>query len=78
MSKERMMKMKSNFPDSDITNNSELSPVNKNITLFLYEKVKKGDIDPKYVPEKYLRVIKELLLEEKRLKTEKLDNLKKV
>ena len=66
--------MKSNFSDGDITNNSELSPVNKNITLFLYEKV----IDPKYVPEKYLRVIKELLLEEKRLKTEKLDNLKKV
>ena len=33
--------------------------LNKNITLFLYEKVKNGKLDPKYVPDKYLEAIKE-------------------
>lgn len=70
--------MKSNFENENPMNNLKTSPVNKNITLFLYEKIKCGDIDSKYVPEKYLRVIRELLLEEKRLKTEKLNEFKKL
>lgn len=41
--------------------------LNKNITLFLYEKVKSGNLDPKYVPDKYLEAIKILLEEEKKI-----------
>ncbi len=70
------MEMKNNFEDKN--NFEKSSIVNKNITLFLYEKVKNGDIDPKYVPEKYLKVIKELLIEEKRLKTEKINKISKL
>ena len=44
----------------------------------LDEKVKNGDLDPKYVPDKYLNIIKELLLEEKRLKTDKLNKFNKL
>lgn len=70
------MKMKNNFENENYFEKSPI--VNKNITLFLYEKVKNGDIDPKYVPEKYLKVIKELLIEEKRLKTEKINKISKL
>ena len=70
------MKMKNNFENENYFEKSPI--VNKNINLFLYEKVKNGDIDPKYVPEKYLKVIKELLIEEKRLKTEKINKISKL
>ena len=47
--------MKDNFENKV---NSKSNPtINKNIALFLYEKVKNGDLDPKYVPYKYLNVI---------------------
>ena len=68
--------MKNNFKN-EVNSQSSLT-INKNITLFLYEKVKNGDLDPKYVPDKYLNIIKELLLEEKRLKTDKLNKFNKL
>ena len=68
--------MKNNF-ESEVNSKSSLT-INKNIGLFLYEKVKNGDLDPKYVPDKYLNIIKELLLEEKRLKTDKLNKFNKL
>ena len=68
--------MKNNF-ESEVNSKSSLT-INKNIALFLYEKVKNGDLDPKYDPDKYLKIIKELLLEEKRLKTDKLNKFNKL
>ena len=71
-----MTKMKNNFKN-EVNSQSSLT-INKNIALFLYEKVKNADLDPKYVPDKYLNIIKELLLEEKRLKTDKLNKFNKL
>ena len=68
--------MKNNFKN-EVNSQSSLT-INKNIALFLYEKVKNGGLDPKYVPDKYLNIIKELLLEEKRLKTDKLNKFNKL
>ena len=39
--------MKNNFKN-EVNSQSSLT-INKNIALFLYEKVKNGDLDPKYV-----------------------------
>ena len=47
----------------------------KNITLFLYEKVKNGKLDPKYVPDKYLEAIKILLEEEKKIIQNKISSV---
>lgn len=49
--------------------------LNKNITLFLYEKVKSGKLDPKYVPDKYLEAIKILLEEEKKIIQNKISSV---
>ena len=49
--------------------------LNKNITLFLYEKVKNGKLDPKYVPDKYLEAIKILLEEEKKIIQNKISSV---
>ena len=68
--------MKNNFKN-EVNSQSSLT-INKNMARFLYEKVKNGDLDPKYVPDKYLNIIKELLLEEKRLKTDKLNKFNKL
>ena len=68
--------MKNNFKN-EVNSQSSLT-INKNIALFLYEKVKNADLDQKYVPDKYLNIIKELLLEEKRLKTDKLNKFNKL
>ena len=52
--------MKNNFKN-EVNSQSSLT-INKNIALFLYEKVKNGDLDPKYVPDKYLNIIKKKFL----------------
>lgn len=49
--------------------------LNKNITLFLYENVKNGKLDPKYVPDKYLEAIKILLEEEKKIIQNKISSV---
>ena len=58
--------MKNNFKN-EVNSQSSLT-INKNIALFLYEKVKNGDLDPKYVPDKYLNIIKRAVIGRKRLK----------
>lgn len=51
----------------NVTNDIKLQnkiKINKNIALYLYKQIRLGNLDPKFISNQYLIIIKELLEEE--------------